>query len=123
GDHAVVDVLAGERVAGTRPGVGEVDVDEGGLLAEAHAALEAALAVAPRRLGEGGLEGLVQLVSHGSLLERVWTSMVGRARRGVDINWGIIDAESDNNRAAPRPRLPPAPFRPAPGARLPRRGR
>jgi len=47
---------------GTGPGIREVDVDERGLRAEADAALEAALAIAPGRFRERGFERFVEFV-------------------------------------------------------------
>jgi hypothetical protein len=54
-----------ERVAGPGPGVGEVDVDLRRPLAEADAALEAALLVDGRIGREHLLQGCANLVAHG----------------------------------------------------------
>ncbi|MNF51437.1 hypothetical protein D3C84_327560 [compost metagenome] len=64
GNDLVVDLVAGKGVARTRPGVGQIDVDQCGLLAEADAALKAAILVQFSGLFKGLFEICHQVIGH-----------------------------------------------------------
>src|SRR6185503_11131817 len=63
GRDDLVGTLAGEGVAGAGPGVGKVDVDERGPLAESDAPLEAALLIDRGVRREDALEGCSDFVA------------------------------------------------------------
>ncbi len=56
GDDFIVNLVAGKGVAGTGPGIGQIDADQCRLLAETDPALKAVVLVQ----GGGFVEGLVQ---------------------------------------------------------------
>jgi len=71
GNDLLIDVFAGEGIAGTGPGVGEIYAHESGLFAEAYASLKASLTINPCALVECLLKNLVEIVDrHGYSLTR-----------------------------------------------------
>ena len=59
-DNLIVDIVAGERISRTGPGIGQVDIDQRRFAAESDEALEAAFLIELGRDFEGLLQPLLE---------------------------------------------------------------
>jgi hypothetical protein len=61
-DDLIIDVLAGKRIAGSRPCIGKVDIDERRLASEPNTSLESPLAINLGSFSKGCFKGLFEIV-------------------------------------------------------------